>query len=265
MKTRFRARVWLATMVLVIMTALAAWGSEADVTAEQTKTAPVSTVKLNRSEVIVPVGITVPLKVEGSSAKVKWKSSNKKVAVVSKKGKVKIRKTGKAVITAKVAGKTLKCKVKVVSNKKYVKSFSKAWVKENLKGVTNPFYKALTISAYVGQAFSYGSTNSAKDVLIKGKGTCYSGSLLTVEMLKAAGFSAKVRFAAKDKMSRYPSGIYFAKQHYNVQVTINGKKYYVDGQPGRAFIYLSSETKPLYYGFFMQDGLWTLMNDLPAV
>lgn len=56
------------------------------------------------------------LKVKGTSKKIKWSSSNKKVVAVSKKGVVKAKKKGKAVITAK-AGKW-KGKVKVVVKSK---------------------------------------------------------------------------------------------------------------------------------------------------
>lgn len=47
-----------------------------------------------------------------------WKSSNKKVATVSKSGKVVARKKGKATITVKVSGKKLTCKVTVADNRK---------------------------------------------------------------------------------------------------------------------------------------------------
>lgn len=50
--------------------------------------------------------------------KVKWSSSNKKVATVSKKGLVRAKKKGKATITAKYGKKKLKCKVIVKANKK---------------------------------------------------------------------------------------------------------------------------------------------------
>lgn len=45
--------------------------------------------------------------------KVKWSSSNRMVAVVSKKGKVTGKKAGKATITAKIGKKKYKCKVVV--------------------------------------------------------------------------------------------------------------------------------------------------------
>ena len=41
------------------------------------------------------VGKTVQLKVKGTKKKPKWGSSNKKVAIVNKKGKVKGKKAGK--------------------------------------------------------------------------------------------------------------------------------------------------------------------------
>lgn len=56
---------------------------------------------------------TYKLKVTGGKGKITWKSSNKKIATVSKKGVVKAKKGGTCTITAKRDGKTMKCKVKV--------------------------------------------------------------------------------------------------------------------------------------------------------
>ncbi len=62
----------------------------------------------------IKVGQTLTLKVRGvKMKKIKWKSSNKKIVTVSKKGKVKGLKAGKVVITAKSGKKSLKCKVVV--------------------------------------------------------------------------------------------------------------------------------------------------------
>ena len=62
------------------------------------------------------------LKVKNAAGrKVKWASSNKKVATVSKNGKVVAKKEGNAVITVKVkSSKTLRCKVTVKDNRKPV-------------------------------------------------------------------------------------------------------------------------------------------------
>ena len=74
-------------------------------------------IKISKKSVVTNVGKTVRLKVKGTKKKVRWSSSNKKVATV-KKGKVKAKKTGRATITAKVGGKKLRCKVKVYPNYK---------------------------------------------------------------------------------------------------------------------------------------------------
>lgn len=69
--------------------------------------------KLNKKSAAITVGKTVKLKVKGTSKKVKWTSSNKAVCTVNKKGLVKGKKAGSAVIRAKVKKRTLKCKVTV--------------------------------------------------------------------------------------------------------------------------------------------------------
>ena len=78
-----------------------------------------ASIRLNKKSATVKVGKTVKLKVKGKySGKVKWSSSKKKVASVNAKGVVKGVKKGKAVITAKVGGKKLKCKVTVKADNK---------------------------------------------------------------------------------------------------------------------------------------------------
>ena len=73
--------------------------------------------RLNLSSVTLYKGAGKQLKVSGISkrTKVTWKSGNKKVVTVSKKGKLKAKKTGITTVTAKVKGRKLKCKVKVVN------------------------------------------------------------------------------------------------------------------------------------------------------
>jgi hypothetical protein len=88
-----------------------------------------SKAKLSKSKVSVIAGSTTTLKVKKAKKKVKWSTSNKKIAKVTKtSGKKKDKATilgvkkGKAVITAKVGSKKLKCTVKVTANK--IKSVS---------------------------------------------------------------------------------------------------------------------------------------------
>ncbi len=70
-------------------------------------------VKLNKTKATIYVEKTVTLKLKNNKKKVKWTTSNKKIATVSKKGKVKGKKAGKVTITAKVGKKKYKCKVTV--------------------------------------------------------------------------------------------------------------------------------------------------------
>ena len=76
--------------------------------------------KISRKTVTLAAGKTVRLSVKGTKKKVKWSSSKKSVAKVNKNGKVTALKEGKAVITAKVGKKRLKCKVTVTASRKKV-------------------------------------------------------------------------------------------------------------------------------------------------
>ena len=77
--------------------------------------------KINKKKVTIYVGKTVSLKVKNNKKKVKWSSTNKGVASVSTKGKVKAKKAGKATIIAKVGKKKYRCKI-LVKNKAQKKS-----------------------------------------------------------------------------------------------------------------------------------------------
>ena len=95
----FRLALLFAFLVILPMTAARVYAASA--------------VKLNRNKMTVSVDDKQTLKVTGTSKKITWSSSNKKIASVSSKGVVKALKAGKATITAKVGGKQLKCKVTV--------------------------------------------------------------------------------------------------------------------------------------------------------
>lgn len=74
-------------------------------------------IKLNHKKLTLTVGKKATLKVKGTKKKVTYKSSNKKIVHVSKKGTVKAIKMGNAKITVTIKGqkKRLQCKVKVLS------------------------------------------------------------------------------------------------------------------------------------------------------
>lgn len=84
-----------------------------------------SKVKLNKKKATLTItdekaNPAVTLNVKGVSKKIakkaKWSTSNKKVATV-KKGRVTAKKAGKAVITCKVKGKKLACKITVTDKR----------------------------------------------------------------------------------------------------------------------------------------------------
>ncbi len=71
------------------------------------------TIKLNKKKLSLYRTKTYTLKVSGTKQPVTWSTSNKKIVTVNKSGKIKAKRVGTAVITAKVANKKLKCKVTV--------------------------------------------------------------------------------------------------------------------------------------------------------
>lgn len=71
-------------------------------------------IMLSQSSAVLVKGKKLTLQLYHANKKVTWRSSNKKVATVSKKGVVTAKKKGNAVITAETNGKKYKCKVKVV-------------------------------------------------------------------------------------------------------------------------------------------------------
>ena len=114
----------ISILIIAVLVLFVSIGSAVNVDA--------ATVKLNKKSVTLKVGKTVTLKVKGTKKKVKWVSSNKKVATVTQKGKVKAKKKGTATIYAKVGKKKLKCKIKVKAAKvPTVTPLSTYWAKNS--------------------------------------------------------------------------------------------------------------------------------------
>jgi archaellum component FlaF (FlaF/FlaG flagellin family) len=87
-----------------------------------------TTVALNTNASYLVKGETTTLKVKGTSKKTTWKTSNKRVATVSSKGKVKAVGYGSTYISATVDKKTYKCKVTVVNPAKITLEPSKPFI-----------------------------------------------------------------------------------------------------------------------------------------
>lgn len=97
-----------------------------------------SKVKLNITKATLSVGGSINLKLLNNKKKVTWKSSNKKVASVTKKGKVKAKKKGKASIVARVGKKKYTCKITVGKVSKSVKVTKKPSVSKTAQPSCTP-------------------------------------------------------------------------------------------------------------------------------
>lgn len=87
--------------------------------------------KISKSRLTLEAGKTASLKVTGTTLKVSWKSSNKKIATVTSKGKVTAVKAGTCTITATVGGKKLKCTLTVKAEEKF-KTFKETDADQNI-------------------------------------------------------------------------------------------------------------------------------------
>ena len=72
-------------------------------------------VKMSRPSMTLKAGQSRTLKLKNAVGKVKWTSSKKSVASVTKKGKVTARKAGSALIWAQAKGHTYRCSVTVIN------------------------------------------------------------------------------------------------------------------------------------------------------
>ena len=88
----------------------------------------------------------------------------------------------------------------------------------------------------------------------KRKGNCYSAGQVMARIYQAMGYKATVRSAIHDKKSRYPSNMIMGSDHYNVEVIMNGRTYYLDATPGCGGVYLSSPKEVLESYIYGGDG-----------
>ena len=104
--TRFFMRKILFSIIFVFVLLISSNNVEA-----------ATSIKLSTTDAILQKGDSFTLTVKGTKKKIKWSSSKKNVATVSKSGVVKAKKTGTTYITAKVGKQKIKCKVVVASKK----------------------------------------------------------------------------------------------------------------------------------------------------
>lgn len=73
----------------------------------------VHVIDLNKRNLYMKIGETYKLRLLGSNAFVRWRSSNPSVAKINLFGKIKAKKPGSTIITARVKGKVIRCTVRV--------------------------------------------------------------------------------------------------------------------------------------------------------
>ena len=126
-------------------------------------------VKMNKTKITLNKGETYQLKLNGTSKKVKWKSSKTSVAAVTSKGKVTAKKKGTAKITAAVGKKKYTCTVKVETPKL------------NKSKLTLDVGKTAVLKAIgTSQKIIWSSSNKSVAVVSNGKVTAKSKGKATI-------------------------------------------------------------------------------------
>lgn len=126
-----------------------------------------SSVKISKRKYKMNKGEKYTLKITGTKKKVKWFTSNKRIATVNSKGKVTAKKKGKITITAKVGNKKYKCKITIeapsINKKKYTIKKGKTYTLK-IKGTTQKI-------TWSSNNKKVASVNSKGKVKAKKKGT----------------------------------------------------------------------------------------------
>lgn len=209
---------------------------------------------INKTKVNINQGKTYTLKVKGTSRKVTWSSSNKKIATVNSKGKVSAKKKGTATITAKVGSKKLKCKVTV----KYVKKVKAVYMyidydETNVKvGETIKLTAKVTPTNYTSE-IKWKSSNekiaTVKNGVVKGVSSgktkitaTIDGLSYSVDVYVLGEITLTLKNALPEKYGYKPSSRIvtmveisdikfdytpnFYSQEYTIKMTLSGTKTY---------------------------------------
>lgn len=164
-------------------------------------------VKLNKKSATMWVGDTLQLKVKNTKKKIKWSSNKKSIASVSTKGKVKAKKSGKAVITAKIGNKKLKCKITVRKTQLSAATITVAYGEKLPLKLNYPKKKVTWLSsdtriAYADGEYVYGKSVGDAVITAKCDGKSYTCKVTVVsgetEELKEDGI-----YTSKEKVALY--------------------------------------------------------------
>ena len=142
------------------------------------------------NKVTIGKGETFQLNIKGTSSKISFRSSNKKVVSVTKSGKIKGKKVGKATIFAKANNKTKRCKVTVKAAPKKI-SFTQKQL-TLFPGETKKL--ALTFSSGYSNKITYKAENSdVASVSLNGFVTAKAAGETTITAKTFNGKTASIR------------------------------------------------------------------------
>lgn len=122
----------------------------------------VETPTISKTSTVLSKGSSTTLKINGNSQKVKWTSTNKRVATVSSKGKVSAKGTGTATVIGAIGNKKYSCKVTVKNSVINVKSIKLNNSKASLaEGKTLKLTVSFTPSNATNKKVSWSSSNNS--------------------------------------------------------------------------------------------------------
>lgn len=237
--------------------------------------------KLNYKSKKITEGKYFKLKVTGGKGKIPFKSNNKKIATVSKYGKVKAKRPGTCKIIVKRNGVKLVCKV-TVNESKFPVGYSLSF-KQKSKSIKRHKYDTFNISSY------FEKTDNAKKLYEQKKCTEKQYKYVNTQHLfkfessntKIASISPNGKIVAKNKGTCTITVTLYTGKKYNYTLTVlnplnektlkNGKKVkfvYSEKELLEAFYndtknYLIKGLKSPYYGYACKyDNNYKLCNDI---
>lgn len=144
------------------------------------KTDAAGKTKINYTSLLLKKAEKKSLKITGTKKKVSWKSSNKKIVTVNKKGQVTAKGTGAATVTATVNKKKYRCKVEVIALNTSKKTLEKGEkFKLQVKGTKKKVSWKSSNTKVV-------TVNSAGTVTAKGQGKAQITATVQKKVLKAS-------------------------------------------------------------------------------